>query len=199
LNYALKKEDEQKFIYQRLNLVDQQYFLEMNQHLWQSYVNIGLQKHIWPVSLLLFVLLKAMIVLIFFFLLSLSIKDELYKMAGTTNDTKLCYEYLMNYLENIKQQLNQCQLELSKQSQSCPITNLSLNQIDHCLKEYVHTERNYLLTRNNEQFNKFQDNIREKDLYKTIVSYQLNINLVSTYNIVENHDRFFSIELFSCF
>ncbi len=50
LNYSLKKGDEQKFIYQRLNLFDQQYYLEVDQHLWQSYLDIGLQQHIWPVS-----------------------------------------------------------------------------------------------------------------------------------------------------
>jgi len=52
LNYALKNEDEQKFIYLRLNLFDQQYYLEVNQHLWQSYLDIGLQQHLWPVSFL---------------------------------------------------------------------------------------------------------------------------------------------------
>ncbi len=177
LNYSLRKEDEQKFIYLRLNLFDQQYWLEIDQHLWQSYLNIGFEKHLWPVS---FLCRKSLCSTNLFVFLSL-IKDELYKMAKTTtNDTKLCYEYLHNYLESIKQQLNQCQLELDKQSHSCPITSLPLNQIDDRLKKYVHAERNYLLTRNNDQLNKFKDNIYEKDLYKTIVSYGLPMNLVST-------------------
>ena len=55
----LEKEDEQKFIYQRLNLVDQQYCLEMSQHLWQSYLNIGLQKYVWPVSFSYFYFIKS--------------------------------------------------------------------------------------------------------------------------------------------
>jgi hypothetical protein len=50
LNHALRKEDEQQFIYVRLNLFDQQYWLEIDQHLWQSYLNIGLEKQLWPVS-----------------------------------------------------------------------------------------------------------------------------------------------------
>ncbi len=51
LNYSLlKKEHEQQFIYIRLDLFDQQYYLEADQHLWQSYLDIGIQQHIWPVS-----------------------------------------------------------------------------------------------------------------------------------------------------
>jgi hypothetical protein len=99
----------------------------------------------------------------------------------TTDDTtKLCQEYLYNYLEHIKNQWNQCQLELNKQSQLCSITNLSLKQIDEHLKQYVHAERNYLLIRNGNQLNKFKDQIYEKDLYKTIITDRLSsMNLVS--------------------
>lgn len=59
LNYSLRKEDEQEFIYLRLNLFDQQYWLEVDQHRWQSYFNIGMEKHRWPVS---FLYLKRVIV-----------------------------------------------------------------------------------------------------------------------------------------
>ena len=41
LNYTFKKKDEQRFMYERLELLDQQYCLQMNQQLWQSYLNIG--------------------------------------------------------------------------------------------------------------------------------------------------------------
>ena len=59
------------------------------------------------------------------------------------------------------------------------MTSLLLDQIDHCLKGYVHNERNYLFTRNTNKLMKFKDQIHEKDLRQTIVSYQLNISLVS--------------------
>ena len=59
------------------------------------------------------------------------------------------------------------------------MTSLLLDQIDHCLKGYVHNERNYLFTRNTYKLMKFKDQIHEKDLRQTIVSYQLNISLVS--------------------
>lgn len=51
LNYSLKKEDEKRIIYARLVLLDQQYCLEMDRQLWQSYLDIGLQQNLWPVIL----------------------------------------------------------------------------------------------------------------------------------------------------
>ncbi|CAF3028976.1 unnamed protein product, partial [Rotaria sp. Silwood2] len=151
LNYSLKKQDQQEFIYKRLNLFDQQYYLEMEQCLWQSYLDIGLQEQVWP--------------------------DELYTIAKTTDDKKVCHDFLVNYVENLKKQIMDCQLQLNEQSQSCPVTRLTLDQIDHCLKEYVHSERSYLSVQNNDQIIKFKSYIREKDLFKTITSYQLSIDL----------------------
>ncbi|CAF2846225.1 unnamed protein product [Rotaria sp. Silwood2] len=46
LNYSLKKNDEQRFIYEPLKLLDEQYCLEMDQQLWKSYLDIGLQQYI---------------------------------------------------------------------------------------------------------------------------------------------------------
>lgn len=50
LNYNLKKKHEQQFIYGRLQLLDQHYYLELDLQLWQSYSSIGLEHHKWPVS-----------------------------------------------------------------------------------------------------------------------------------------------------
>ena len=50
LNYTFKKKEEQRFIYEQLELLDQQYCLEMDQQLWQSCLDIGSQHHMWPVS-----------------------------------------------------------------------------------------------------------------------------------------------------
>ncbi|CAF4078673.1 unnamed protein product, partial [Rotaria sordida] len=145
LNYSLKKKDEQQFIYLQLELLDQQYCLERDQELWQSYLDIGIQQHIWP--------------------------DQLYTMAKT-NDFDLCKEYLMNSIQNIKKQLNQYQLELAKQQfRTCPIIELSFEQIEHRLKELVNRERKYLSKRNNKQLIKFKDDFYEKELFKTISTY----------------------------
>jgi len=103
-------------------------------------------------------------------------------MAKTTN-SKLCQQYLINYIENMKNQLNQCQLKLIKQSQSCAITTLSFDQMTHCLKDYVDCQRKYLSIRSKDWLFKFKDNIHEKDLFKPIFTDHLTINLVSLHNV----------------
>ena len=52
LNHNFKEKQQQKYIYIRLNLLDQQYCLKVDQQLWQSYLDIGVQQHVWPVSIL---------------------------------------------------------------------------------------------------------------------------------------------------
>ena len=56
LDHALKKKIEQAFVYKRLQLLDKQFSLELHRSLWQSYMNMGSQQHIWPVSRILFLL-----------------------------------------------------------------------------------------------------------------------------------------------
>ena len=51
LNYRLKAKNEKDFIHTRIDLLDEHYCLETHQQLWQSYLEIGLQAHRWPVRL----------------------------------------------------------------------------------------------------------------------------------------------------
>ncbi len=96
-----------------------------------------------------------------------------------TKDIELGQQYLRNYLEDIKKQLNQCQRILVEQCQSCPITELTLDQIDHCLKEFVDCQRKYLSIRNTKQLIDFKNNLYEKDLYQMINAYHLTNDQVS--------------------
>ncbi|CAF1572474.1 unnamed protein product, partial [Adineta steineri] len=132
LNYTLKKQDEKKFLHVQLELLDQQYCLERDQELWQSYLDIGLQQCVWPVK-------------------------------------------------NIKKQLNQCQFDLTKYSQTCPIRELSFNVIEQRLKELVARERKYISQRNNDQLIKFKDDIHQAELFRKI-----STNLPKT-NTQENY------------
>lgn len=100
-----------------------------------------------------------------------------------TNDFDLCKQYVMNYIQDNKKQLNQCQFELTKQRQQfqiCAIIELSFEQIEHRLKELVDRERNYLSKRNEAKLIKFKDNIHEKKLFTTIstssVMYNQQVN-----------------------
>ena len=45
-------------------------------------------------------------------------RDQLHRMAKTT-DFDLCRQYLLNYIETIKTQLNTYEIELNKQKQLC--------------------------------------------------------------------------------
>ncbi|CAF4806706.1 unnamed protein product, partial [Rotaria socialis] len=115
----------------RLDLLDKHYYLQVHQQLWQSYLDIGIEKHRWP--------------------------NQLYAMTKT-NDFQLCQQYLDNYINTIKKEIDTCLIQLNNQNQSYPLTTLSLDQLDHYLKEFVDCQRKYLSTRNNKQLQKFIDN-----------------------------------------
>ncbi|CAM2730298.1 unnamed protein product [Rotaria socialis] len=81
------------------------------------------------------------------------------------NDFDLCKQYVMNYTENNKKQLNHRQFELTKQEQqfqTCPMIELSFEQMEQRLKELVDRERKYLSKRNNDKLIKFKDDISEE-------------------------------------
>jgi len=87
-----------------------------------------------------------------------------------TDDSDLWQQYLINYIEDIRKQIDQYQMELTKQSELCPITKLSFDQIDHCLKDFVNCQRKYLSTRNNNQLLKFKDSMKENELFDIITT-----------------------------
>ncbi|CAF5009126.1 unnamed protein product, partial [Rotaria socialis] len=64
-----------------------------------------------------------------------------------------------------------CQSELTKQEQqfqTCPMIELSFEQMEQRLKELVDRERKYLSKRNNDKLIKFKEDVSEKQLLKTI-------------------------------
>jgi hypothetical protein len=77
-------------------------------------------------------------------------------------------------------------MELTKHSQSYPITTLPFDQVELRLIEFVDRQRKYLSTRNNEQFNNFKGDIHAKDLFTMISMYfsQINpqVNIDTDYN-----------------
>ena len=49
LKYTVTDRNEKQLIYYRLFLFDRQYYLAMQERLWNDYLEIGLQQNIWPV------------------------------------------------------------------------------------------------------------------------------------------------------
>lgn len=50
MNCSLNKNNEQMFIHLRLQLFDRQYRLDVDRHLWESYLDLGCKEKFWPVS-----------------------------------------------------------------------------------------------------------------------------------------------------
>jgi hypothetical protein len=51
LKYPLNDKQEQTFIYNRLQMFDQHFRLDLHQNLWQTYLTIGTKQQLWPVSI----------------------------------------------------------------------------------------------------------------------------------------------------
>ncbi|CAF4114993.1 unnamed protein product [Rotaria magnacalcarata] len=113
----------------------------------QLFLYIGIQQHRWP--------------------------DQLYAMAKT-NDFQICRQYLDNHINTIMKEIDTCHMQLNNQAQSCPLTTLTLDRLDHYLEEFVDCQRKYLSIRNNKQLPKFIDNFHQNELFETISTYHLN-------------------------
>lgn len=194
-NYTFKTKIEENYIYVRLDLFDQYYCLKLNLQLSESYLEIGLQQHLWPVS---FTILKSSLnenESCFLFLFQKS-KNRLYTMAKS-NDFSICHQFLMNCIINLKKEIDQCQMKLNKQSQLCPIENLSLDQIDHYLNEFVDCQRKYLSIRNNHRLFKFKDNTNTKSLTESISNYHFTTSQVSINILFFDSSTFTYIPIYS--
>ncbi|CAF1393936.1 unnamed protein product [Rotaria sordida] len=147
-NSAINKKVERIFLHVRLQLFDRQYRLELDQRLWQSYLDIGLQEKLWPRSL--------------------------YEITKT-DQVDLCENYIMIQLAMIDDQLEQCNMELARQAQSTiSILLPTLDIIDASLKNYVSLQQNYLVERMQHKIMKLKDELCDEQLYRDLFSYNFN-------------------------
>ncbi|CAF4448913.1 unnamed protein product, partial [Adineta steineri] len=86
------------------------------------------------------------------------------QLLSKTDDYELCFQYPTNYIGQLNEQINQYETELATQLSSYSMISISVNQVDTCLKEYVNHQRQYLLTTNNNQLTKIQDEIQANKL-----------------------------------
>ncbi|CAF2149041.1 unnamed protein product [Rotaria magnacalcarata] len=145
LYYPLKRKKEKIFILTRLQLLDWQFCLNLDLHLYQSYYTEGRQYKTWP--------------------------EDIVKMAKT-NDYDLTETFLNKLVNQIQHTVDQCTTELLSQSLSCPKT-LLLSHIESRLVEFVRLHHIDLIRKLNYQVNKFKDLIRETQLFETLSSYSL--------------------------
>ncbi|CAF1418102.1 unnamed protein product [Adineta steineri] len=144
LEHPLKKKIEQRFIFQRLQLLDKQFCLEIHRFLWQSYLNIGSQQqqqqYTWP--------------------------DEIYTKFQT-KDSRLCYQSIEKYIHDIQYQLEQCNKILMEQNSTCP-ESISIDICDVHLKKYIESQQKQFRQKINHQLSKFKECIQEQQLHHTL-------------------------------
>ncbi|CAF3467602.1 unnamed protein product [Rotaria socialis] len=145
LDHPIKTKSEHKFIYSRLKLLDQQFCLNIHQSLWQSYFDLGYERHQWP--------------------------DYFYKITKT-NELPLCEKFVQDYLTHIQQQLEQCTTQLNLQATTCPET-LTMTLLDHHLKEYISSQQKRFTRKIYHQLKRFKDAIHKKRLHHILFDNNL--------------------------
>ncbi|CAF4742945.1 unnamed protein product, partial [Rotaria magnacalcarata] len=146
LNCSIKRKKEQRFTLSRLELFDKQFCLHQIHHLYQKYLDFGLQYQIWP--------------------------DDIVQIMESNESDKI-QKSLEEYLILLKNRSNQHENELMIQLSSCPTTLHPLELIDQRLKEFVRLHHIDLVRTANYQKHKLKDIIYEKRLFNQLSSYHL--------------------------
>jgi hypothetical protein len=108
-------------------------------------------------------------------------------VLAKTNDYQLCQEFVVNYVHELNRQFHECILASIKQSQSCPSTLLPLETLDERLTEFVCLQRNYLFAKKKDQLKRFQDLIRERELFQSLMNHDVIVSQVyKQSNTIEN-------------
>ena len=94
-----------------------------------------------------------------------------------TDKSDICQQYVLSTLTNIRHQLDQCNMELFKQTQQ-PVSSISIwlpsfDILDKYLKDYVCLQQNYLSKRIEKQLNLYKNNIDDQKLYQQLFIYNL--------------------------
>ncbi|CAF1430022.1 unnamed protein product [Adineta steineri] len=150
LNHPLKKRSEQKFVCSRLHLFDEEFALDLDRYLWQSYLEIGSQQQqqqqpqVWP--------------------------NEVYR-AAKTNESILCQQYIVESLNETKAHLDLCYAKLNAQAQSWMSTLPSSDILDNNLKQFVRQQKRHLSTRIDKQLKQYKDVLEEKKTLQQISLY----------------------------
>ena len=134
---------ERRFLFERLQLLDRQFYLQQIRCLYQLYFEQGAKYHTWLVScesMKCFCLVEVytdVVVLI----CSCFFEDDIVKIVQS-KEPKIIQTYLEEYLILLQNRMNQYTVELTTQSLSCPAvllanTNMSFEMLDRRLNDFV--------------------------------------------------------------
>jgi len=90
-----------------------------------------------------------------------------------TNNFILCHEFLIDYIQSIKWNIELCIKKLSEQIELNPFDEISFENIDQSLKIFVDLQRSYLLKSKYNQLNKFKVNIENNQVLKDMTTYYI--------------------------
>jgi hypothetical protein len=86
---------------------------------------------------------------------------------SNTNESQLCLQFAKKYINDIQHQLDQCNNALLTHNQ-INLENLSLDQLDQRLKEYIYSQQKHFRHKIDCQLIKFKDHVHEKQLGDTL-------------------------------
>jgi hypothetical protein len=91
-----------------------------------------------------------------------------------TDQSEICNQFVMGQLTNIQHQLDQCYMELIRQTHSSVSMVLpSIENIDSGLKEYVRLQQNHLSKRIDNQLIMYKDDICDQKFYHQLSAYHI--------------------------
>jgi hypothetical protein len=105
-------------------------------------------------------------------------------MMARTSDHELIERFVMKHLTKLELELEQCNAELIAQHLACPLTLPSLDMIDISLKAFVRSHQKHWQNQVNYQLTKFQNKVRQQELWKELLSHRLSDDQVRNESLI---------------
>ena len=98
-----------------------------------------------------------------------------------THEPQVCQQFVKDYLTDIQNQLNRCDVALTGQSSSCPKTQ-SIVKLDHRLKDFVCLQQQQFSDKIGYQLARFKQMISEKQLERELFNCPTTSDQVRKYD-----------------
>jgi hypothetical protein len=89
-------------------------------------------------------------------------------------------------VDHLKKQLNECQVDLLKQSESYAVTNIPLQQLDERLKDFVHFQQKHAHSRSAQRWMTWIGRQRCEKLYEDLLHHRLTLEQVSVHSFAKH-------------
>ncbi|CAF3609543.1 unnamed protein product, partial [Rotaria socialis] len=144
LQQKITNKKQQRYLYHRLQLLDQLHRIDQYRYLWQSYLNLGSTSNLWPIHI---------------------------QKKMKSKNIESCVQYIEHHLNELEQQYHQATNELNEQAKSCPIKLKPFDILNQKLKEFVQLQRTRFTEKLNIQLTRHKNYIHENELYQTVLHH----------------------------